>query len=242
MNTGVGRHALVKQLMAGQSAHGEPAGMVNSLERLCRAAVHNLGVTGLAVSLMSDAGSAGVVAGADERSVRIDELQFTLGEGPSHDAFTLRRPVLTSDLHSREGAKWPGYSAAALESGVNGVFAFPLHVGAAAFGVLNIYVGSAGPLTNQQLTMALTFAEVATEVLLDGDSTTAIGSLHPGVETALRHRAEIYQAQGAVMVDLGVGLAEAMARMRAHAFANNLSLAELAAFIMAGQVVWGSKD
>lgn len=236
MNTASGRRALVAELMAMQSAEGETVGMVVLLEHLCRAALHNLGVVAVAVSLMSDAGSAGVVAGADERSVSIDELQFTLGEGPSHDAFALRRPVLTADLQSSDGGRWPGYSAAAQEAGVHGVFAFPLHIGAAAFGVLNIYVDRAGPLEFQQLTMALTFAEIATEVLLNEDATTDDGRLHLGVETVLNYRAEIYQAQGAVMVELGVSLGEALVRMRAYAFVNDQSLAELASGIMSGQV------
>lgn len=242
MNSAAGRRELVAELMAIQSAPDDAGAMVNSLERLCRAAVHNLAVVGVAVSLMSDASSVGVVAGADERSVRIDELQFSLGEGPSYDAFALRRPVLTADLQSHDGRKWPVYSAVAQEAGVRGVFAFPLHIGAAAFGVLNVYVDRAGPLEFQRMTMALTFAEVATEILLDGDTTPMTGRLHPGVETALSNRAEIYQAQGAVMVDLDVSLAEAMARMRAHAFANNQSLAELAGIIMTGKKVLGADD
>lgn len=239
MNNAAGRRELVMELMEMQADEGESVGMVTFLERLCRAAVHNLGVLGVAVSLMSDAGTVGVVAGSDERSAGIEEIQFTLGEGPSHDAFALRRPVLTADLQSLDGRMWPGYSAAAQEAGVFAVFAFPLHIGAAAFGVLNVYVGSAGPLEYQQLTMALTFTEVATELLLNEDSTPADGRLHLGVETVLNYRAEIYQAQGAVMVGLGVSLAEALVRMRAHAFANNQSLAELASFIMAGSVELG---
>jgi len=242
MNTADGRRALVAELMAIQSDEGDAAGMVILLKRLCRAAVHNLGVMGVAVSLVSDAGSVGVVAGADERSVSIDELQFTLGEGPNHDAFALRRPVLTPDLQSREGQKWPGYSAAAQEVGVRAVFAFPLHIGAAAFGVLTVYVGRAGPLDYQQLTMALTFTEIATEVLLDEHSSTEDGRLHLGLETVLNYHAEIYQAQGVVMVELGVSLADALVRMRANAFANNQSLAELAKGILSGHVDLGAEE
>jgi hypothetical protein len=125
---------------------------------------------------------------------------------------------------------------------VQGVFAFPLHIGAATFGVLNIYVADAGQLEYQQLTMALTFAEIATELLLNEDATPEDGRLHLGVETVLNYRAEIYQAQGAVMVGLGVTLAEALVRMRAYAFANDQTLAELASLIMSGAVDLGAED
>jgi len=45
----------------------------------------------------------------------------------------------------------------------------------------------------------------------------------------------IYQAQGMVMVELGVGLAEALARMRAYAYATDQPLSSLAADIVAGR-------
>lgn len=235
INTAVGRRALIAKLMAIQSVDGRPVDMIILLERLCRAAVHNLNVLGVAVSLMSDSGSGGVLAGWD-KGTSMDELQFTLGEGPSHDAFALSRPVLTTDLRSHDGAKWVGYSAAAQEAGVRAVFAFPLHIGAASFGVLTVYVERPGSLKSQQLTMALTFAEIATEFLLDEEIAAGEGRLHLGVETVLNYRAEIYQAQGAVMVDLDVSLTEALVRMRAHAYATDQSLAEIASNIMSGHL------
>jgi AmiR/NasT family two-component response regulator len=46
-------------------------------------------------------------------------------------------------------------------------------------------------------------------------------------------RAELFQAQGMVMVQLGVSLADALARIRAHAYATNRPLREVAADIVA---------
>lgn len=56
------------------------------------------------------------------------------------------------------------------------------------------------------------------------------------------HAPEVYQAQGAVSVDLGIGLAEAMARMTAHAVRRELSLLELALLILADDVVLDVAD
>ena len=52
----------------------------------------------------------------------------------------------------------------------------------------------------------------------------------------LAHRAEVYQAQGMVMVDLGVTLAEAMARLRGHAYAENRYLSDVARDVVAGKL------
>ena len=242
LHTAAGRRALVTELMAVQGHDGRSVGMIDSLTRLCRAAVHNLEAVGVAVGLMTEGTSFGVVAGADDHSIILEEMQYSLGEGPGHDAFALRRPILTSDLSSRGGDQWPGYRSAALNAGVAGVFAFPLQIGAITFGVITVYAGHPGALGTRELTMALTFAELATEILLDGDSSLELGQVHPGLETALGHHAEIYQAQGVVMVDLGVNLGEALVRMRAHAYSNERTLAELAHDIMAGDVVLGAED
>lgn len=232
--------AVVAALMGAQAVAGGGTGIL--LTRLCEAAAQHLAVLGVAVGLMSDSASVGVVASADQRSADLDELQYTVGEGPSRDAFRMRRPVLVADLESSEGQAWPIYSGSALEAGVVGVFAFPLHVGAATLGTLTIYADAAGGLGHQQLRMALAFAELATEILLDGDPTPGDGSLHPGVERVLSYRAEVYQAQGVVTVQLGISLAEALVRIRAHAFLHGQTLSEVAALIMSGEVVLATGD
>jgi AmiR/NasT family two-component response regulator len=79
------------------------------------------------------------------------------------------------------------------------------------------------------------FAQMATEILLDGPLTTAEGDLDPDVGNALNYRVEIYQAQGMLSVRLGVGLAEALARMRAYAFGQGRTLIELAHEIIGGR-------
>lgn len=234
--------AVVAALMAAQVVAGEAPGTGILLTRVCVAAAQHLAVLGVAVGLMSDTASVGVVASADQRSADLDELQYTVGEGPSRDAFRMQRPVLVADLGSPEGRAWPVYSDTAVEAGVAGVFAFPLHVGAATFGTFTIYADAGGGLGYQQLRIALAFAELATEILLDADPAPADGSLHAGVERVLSHRAEVYQAQGVVMVELGISLAEALARIRAHAFLNSQTLAEVSALIISGDLVLQAGD
>jgi hypothetical protein len=142
-------------------------------------------------------------------------------------------------------ARWPGFASLAAEGGARGVFSFPLQEGAISFGVLELYTDLAGPLGADDLAMAAAFAKVATEVILDGGTITAGGDLDPGLTNSLRDRDRIHQAQGMVMVDLGVSLAEALTRMRARAFARNLTLIELAHQVIAGTLtadVWTEPD
>lgn len=195
-----------------------------ALGDLCRRLTEHFGFLGVAINLSSGRGSAGVVAASDDHCRRLDELQFGAGEGPCYEAVRLSRPVLTPDL-AIDGVRWPGYSSLALEAGVTGIFAFPLQVGAVCLGVLDVYAVQSGLLPDDEIASALWHAKRATEILLDGG---------PGLGDEIDNRAEIYQAQGCVMAASGLDAAEALARMRAHAFARNQALLALALEILAG--------
>lgn len=229
------RRALVRASMAAHDGVPDPT-LVDLLVSLCQGAVATLDLRGAAINLMSHNGSEGVVAASDRHSEQLVELQFTTGEGPCHDAFRLRRPVLTTDLDSDRGRRWPGYASLALEAGVRSVNAFPLQVGAAGLGVLDLFGEKPEPLDSEQVAIALTYAQVATEILLDGRLTDDQGDLDAVVGSALDYRSEIFQAQGMLMVSLDIDLAEALARMRAHAFGFGQPLIELAHEIIAGRV------
>ena len=69
------------------------------------------------------------VVGSSRTCVWVEELQFSLGEGPSLAAFAARRPVLVPNLIEAATTMWPEYAPAAHGQGLRAVFAFPLQVG-----------------------------------------------------------------------------------------------------------------
>ena len=75
-----------------------------------------------------------------------------------------------------------------------------------------------GSLTAEELAQSLTFADVATSMLLDGQEQAQPGAAASGLAEVLEYRCELYQAQGMVMVQLGVSLVEALAVLRAYAY------------------------
>lgn len=218
--------------------------LVGRLQRLCRAAATALPATGVGISVMSR-GSHVTFAASNADHARVEELQFILGEGPCLEAYDSRRPVLMPDLALAARTRWPGYAPAAQDHGVRAVFAFPLQVGAARLGALDVYQDRPGPLVTVAVQQALAFADVAMQTLLDAqrDTGTPDGSGEPGedamppAEVALAGRLELYQAQGMVMVQLGVTLDEAMVRMRAYAYAHNRRIHDVAADIVARRLV-----
>ena len=207
------------------------------LGQLCRALSRELPASGVGLSLLThDHHGGGTVAASDAWSTALEELQFTLGEGPCIDAYTSRRPVLEPELETHGSRRWPAYAPAAREQGVRAVFAFPLQTGAARAGALDIYRAEAGPLTPGALSQAFTFAEIAIGLLVDGQARADGHRSSPALDDALANRVEVYQAQGMVMVDLGVGIEEAMARLRAHAFAEGRTIRDVAADVVAGSL------
>src|SRR5450830_212153 len=115
---------------------------------------------------MTDSGPAGTVAVTDEVASLMEDLQFTLGEGPCVDSSTWGRPVLQPDLATTGPARWPVFSAGALEAGIGAVFALPLRVGGIRLGVLDLYRDRPGALTPHELNEALAHADAATAILL----------------------------------------------------------------------------
>jgi len=230
------RIAQANRLIDDEPVGAAQPGPFGRMGRLCAALSRHLPASGVGVSVMTDDRYlGGTVAASDLVSRRLDELQFTLGEGPCIDAYTLRRPVLEPDLSGHGSSRWPGYAAAAQDEGVQAVFAFPLQIGTARAGAMDVYRREAGSLTQGALSQAMTFADVALRLLLDSQSPSQAGA-PADLDDALAYRLEVYQAQGMVMVDLGVSLDEAMARLRAHAYAHERSLTDVSRDIVDGSL------
>lgn len=221
----------IRNLIESEPSHPDDA--VGLLHRVCTAATHTLAASGAGISVMTDAGARGMYAASDPLAEHMEELQFTLGEGPCWDAFASRRPVLVPNLDGGAAARWPVYTPAAQDSGIRAVFSFPMQTGAARLGVLDVFRRRTGALTGDELSNAVTFAEVTVTALLDHHEHATSNGLGDGLAEAGEYRASVFQAQGMVMVQLGVPLDDALIRMRAYAFAHGRRLDEVAQDVLA---------
>jgi hypothetical protein len=210
-----------------------------SLVRLC---AQTLPVSGVGLAVMTDDGPAGTVAASDAGALRLEELQFTLGQGPCVDASHTGRPVLAPDL-ATSSRSWPHFAADADAAGLRAVFAFPLQVGAIRLGVLDLHRDTTGELSGEDLADALTFADAATQLLLDLQAEdTALGMPPPHALAVLDDRAEVHQATGVVSVRAGVSLTQALALLRARAYAEGRPIGDLARDILDRVVELGENN
>lgn len=202
---------------------------------LCGLSVDILGVSATCVTLMNNRNSTPVCA-SDERAIRLDDLQYTVGEGPSSEAFAGRSIVSEPDLVHQIPKRWQHFTPLAIELGMAGVFAFPLQVGDSCVGVLTAYQDVAGPLSKDQeadgLIVADTIARSMLRIRPEGDFEILAGTtVGEGA-----HRAEFHQASGMIAVQLGVEVSEAAVRIRAHAFGADRPVADVAGDIVAGRL------
>lgn len=202
-------------------------------QRLCGACVNLLDVDGAALSIMYDGVLSQSFAASNTLSGELDELQFTLGEGPCMDAVSSSAPAMMPDLNSAAASRWPAFTREALERGVHAVFALPVYVTALPIGALDLYRQTPGRLATVDLDGALLAAELAALPLLDLMGLDLEGGISDQSSDAWKElsaltRIEVYQAAGMVISQLEVGPAEALIRIRGYAYAHNMTTSEVA--------------
>ena len=200
--------------------------------RLCALCANVAGVTAAGITLMGDE-NAGPICVSSPHVKALEDLQFTVGQGPCRDAFHTGEPVHAAVLDSAASDRWPPFVELAKASGIGAVFAYPLMSLHARIGVLTLYQNTEGDLTPAQHDDSVALADVVTEALLDLQRAAPPDTLAAGIDGAVAYRAEIYQASGMVAVQLQIPATEALLRLRAHAFANDQTLSAVAADVIA---------
>jgi hypothetical protein len=235
------------ELLASVLAGGDEATL---MERLCARAMDELRVDDVVVTLLSPPDHRHVVCASSDQAVVADDVQFTVGDGPAVEAFRDRVPVLVADLPAEAVGRWPLFGEAdARWPRYAGVFAFPLSLSRDdAIGVMGLYRRSPGPLDASGARQARVLADAMALAVVraidhdlsedgtafppdDGDDLAADpDALDRELGLTRWSGAEqvVYQAVGMVVAQLHLEPADAMTRLRAHAFAAGVTLDTIA--------------
>jgi hypothetical protein len=155
-------------------------------------------------------------------------------------------PVLVSDLQDPLDSRWPAFTRALLDAGVSAVFAFPVSMAEQHVGALDLFRNRRGPLSDQALDAGMLAAQLAALPLLDmlaeHQDWDATGRDDGWTELSSIQRVEVYQATGMIMAALDVDSAEALVRLRAHAFAHDMTAREVAWAIVERRLRLDSPD
>ncbi len=215
------------------------AGESNPQPSMCAASAAVMHVSGAGLVLIMRGRTLGTVCVSDSLTESVEEVQYTLREGPCVDAFRTKAPVLVPDLNRLGATRWPGFSAGALALGVRAVFGFPLLIGTACIGALNLYHDQIGDLSDDQMADAVVVAHVAGWAVMDWQSVAGPGSLARQLESSDTHRAVVNQAAGMVSVQDGVTVDEALMLIRAYSFAEDRPITLVAADVVGRDLRFG---
>jgi hypothetical protein len=177
-----------------------------------------LGVDGLSVTLtLEGSGPAGeVLCCSSPLSRRFEDLQCTLGQGPTVEVVRSGSAALVWDLRQDQSHHWGVLPAEAELLPVRAAFSFPLGIGAIQLGALTAVRSTPGVLTGAQTQDALALAAALTARYLD----------HWDPPQTL-YRPVVHQAVGMLSVQLVLPLAEALLRLRAYAYRSRRPISDV---------------
>ena len=204
-----------------------------SAASLCAVCPDIVGVDGAGVMLMSGDIPSGSLCTTDAVSQLIEELQYTLGEGPCVDAYQKDQVVAEPDLAEAVTGRWLAFTPPALAAGVRAVFGYPLRVGSVRLGALNLYRGRASSLTDDQHADALVVADVAARWVLEAQAGAPSDTVAAELEIGADFHFAVHNAAGMISAQLGISVTEALIRLRAFAFGNDRLLADVARDVIA---------
>ena len=195
---------------------------------LCAVCPQITGVSGAGIMLMSGDVPRGSVGTSDEVSGLIEELQYTLGEGPCVDAYQQDRVVTEPDLADPVTRRWVAFTPPVLRAGVRALFGFPLRIGTVRLGALNLYRDRPGPLSGQQHADALGLASMAARWVLEAQAAASSGAVPSQLETDADFRFVVHNAAGMISVQQAISVTDALIRLRAYAFSHDRLLSDVA--------------
>ena len=211
-------------------------GEADPTRSLCMACAEVIDVAGAGLVLMSRGQPLGSVCVSDAWTEAVEDIQYALSEGPCVDAFRSHAPVMVPDLADVDPRRWVEFRVGALEAGVRAAFGFPLLVGTICIGALDLYHDEPGALSATQFADAEVVAHVATRTVLGWQAVAEPNTLAWQLEQVPMHRAAVHQAAGMVSVQARVSVDDALALIRACAFAEGQAVGTIAADVVAGSL------
>jgi hypothetical protein len=191
-------------------------------ERLCEAGRMMLDAEGAALSLMTSPDSVTVVASTDALAAQLEDLQEVVGEGPSRDAFGADAVQIARFAAHGDG-KWTLMHEHGARLGFDGAMIVPLRPHDRPIGILSAY-RRGGDFTVDPQTADFLGVALGAALLKDAH----VAERDDGLGEAWSSRAEVHQATGMIIAQVGVRPEDALALLRGQAFAHDTTMLDVA--------------
>lgn len=171
------------------------------------------------------------VASSEEGAVRLDEIQYGIGDGPCLSAIRNQTVVHVPDL-TRED-RWPSYTEAALEAGVGSSLSVPLALAGEAEAGLNLYSTRIEGFSREDIGTVEAYAYHASKALRLAVKISQLADAKTNLVAALESRTTIDLATGAIMAQNRCNQESAMTILKIASSTRNVKLRDIAASVVA---------
>jgi ANTAR domain len=208
------------------------AGGAGLARRLARACQRILRVDGVAITVEQDPFSRTTLYATDDVASRLENLQDVTGEGPGREACCRGSPVQTGLGGRLAARRWPEFTRSALQAvGPLTVYSYPMRPAGQSIGTISFYLKAGRTLRESTEAVRLLSDAVGARLLRDPPAT------HPELSGGgWASRMVVHQATGMVMAQSGSAPGDAFVLLRAHAYATDRSLAEIAELVVRRQL------
>ncbi len=160
----------------------------------------------------------------------VDDIQYSLGEGPCLLAVATRSTQTSGSLGGE--ARWPRFGPRVGRLGVHSVLSLPLVLPDRVVGALNVYAHAKDAFDADAVRIGELFAGPAAVSVHNAQVLAESQRLAAQLAEALTSRAVIDQALGIIMSRSGGGPDEAFDRLRSMSQAQHIKVADLARSIV----------
>ncbi|KRE98998.1 hypothetical protein ASG88_14755 [Nocardioides sp. Soil777] len=209
-----------------------PAGFALS-ERLCLACRDLAGADSAALTMSYAADNRVTLYATDEVAARLEDLQDVLDQGPGHTAVESRR-IEVCALGDGASSAWPEFAIAASEQvGEATIHAVPMRPDGEVLGLMTLYQNGHRPraLALPDDTLLRLAAATAAALMRDPDAVS-----DELAEGPWQSRVSIHQATGMVAAQLLLTPEDAVAVLKAHAYAGDTTLSDVAARVLSREL------
>jgi hypothetical protein len=203
--------------------------------RLCHAVVEVVDARAGAIALGFGTSERTLLCATADDATRFEDAQDLVREGPSLDAFRTGTAVIATTPTDLE-RRWPALSETLPGSTSGVVHALPMQPGDTVIGVMTIH--HAPPATD------LTALMPELQFLADAVGAAIIGDLPTQADPSRlwTERDRVSQATGMIVAQLDLDAVDALAVLRAHAFAEAASVVEISRRVVARELDFGRPD
>ncbi|MCV2490690.1 GAF domain-containing protein [Geodermatophilus sp. YIM 151500] len=207
-------------------------------ERLARATATMLPVDGAGLSLLDAEQRRMPLGASSEQAAEAERIQFTVGSGPCTAAQQTGEPVFAPEEELQR--RWPAFTEKLVaRTPYRAVVGLPLQRALVGIGAMDLYLVDPDRVAHLDVFEVLAVGELVTSELADA-AIFSTWSTERGPDwlnaPAVQRRTAVWEAIGKLGLDLDVGASAALELLRAHAFASDRVVDDVAVDLLTARL------